>query len=91
MGADLEGSKEEGNRPPPYNTVRVEVYPYDHDQVQDFLVRIRREFPKWADRDRWSWTPIGAEDTMAIENVWIMDFHFRDIEDAIIFGLKYSR
>ena len=87
MGADLEGHKEEGNRPPPYHRVRVEFDPYNHDQVQDFLVRIRREFPKWSDKGRWKYSV--PED--ARPNVWPLDFLFRDIEDAIIFGLKYSR
>jgi hypothetical protein len=87
MGADLEGHKEEGNRPPPYHTVRVTFDPYNHDQVQDFLVRTRREFPKWSDKSRWKYSV--PED--ARPNVWPLDFLFRDIEDAIIFGLKYSR
>jgi hypothetical protein len=90
MGADLEGHKEEGNRPPPVarpHCVRVRFDPYNHDQVQDLLVRTRREFPKWSDKRRWSYlVPTEHE-----PNVWILDFNFRDIEDAIIFGLKYSR
>ena len=87
MGADLQGHKEEGNRPPPYHRVRVTFDPYNHDQVQDFLVRTRREFPKWSDKMRWKYSV--PED--ARPNVWPLDFLFRDIEDAIIFGLKYSR
>ena len=90
MGADLEGHKEEGNQPPPVarpHCVRVRFDPYNHDQVQEFLVKIRREFPKWSDKGRWKYSV--PED--ARPNVWPLDFLFRDIEDAIIFGLKYSR
>lgn len=89
MGADLEGHKEEGNQPPPVarpHRVRVRFDPHLH-LMQDFLVKIRREFPKWEDKKRWSY--LVPEDTEP--NVWLLDFHFRDIEDAIIFGLKYSR
>ena len=87
MGADLEGHKEEGNRPPPYHRVRVEFDPYDHDQVQDFWSKIREEFPTKNDIYRCSYSCPSSHKS----NVWILDFRFRDIEDAIIFGLKYSR
>ena len=92
MGADLEGSKEEGNRPPPCkHIVQITFDPYDYSTVQNFLQKVTNEFPKRPDRNRWTWKPAESKDHMAIKNVWIMDFHFRDIEDAIIFGLKYSR
>lgn len=91
MGADIEAVlREEGCQPPPVarpHCVRVRFDPYNHDQVQDFLVKIRREFPKWEDKKRWSYLVPDENEP----NVWILDFHFRDIEDAVIFGLKYSR
>ena len=91
MGADIEaGLREEGCQPPPVlgpHRVRVEFDPYDHDQVQDFLVRTRREFPKWRDKGRWKYSVV----TDGQANCWTLDFLFRDIEDAIVFGLKYSR
>jgi hypothetical protein len=88
MGADLQGHKEEGNQPPsqPHH-VRVTFDPYDHDQVQDFWSKIREEFPTKYDIYRCSYSC----PTSPKSNVWILDFRFRDIEDAIIFGLKYSR
>ena len=88
MGADLQGHKEEGNQPPPQpHHVRVTFDPYDHDVVQDFWSKIREEFPNKNDVYRWSYfSPSSPK-----PNVWLLDFHFRDIEDAIIFGLKYSR
>jgi hypothetical protein len=87
MGADIEvGHREEGCQPPTHR-VRVTFDPYNHDQVQDFLVNIRREFPKWWDKKRWIYSVV----TDGLSNCWTLDFHFRDIEDAIVFGLKYSR
>lgn len=87
MGVDLEAHKQEGNQPPPGHVVRVEFDPYDHDQVQDLFKRTRQEFPKSQDKHRWRY--LVPEDTRP--NFWPLDFVFRDIEDAIIFGLKYSR
>ena len=88
MGADLQGHKEEGNQPPPQpHYVRVTFDPYDHDQVQDFWSKIRKEFSTKDDVYRWSYSCPSSHKS----NVWILDFRFRDIEDAIIFGLKYSR
>jgi hypothetical protein len=88
MGADIVvGHSKEGCQPPPYHRVRVEFNPYDHDQVQDLLVKIRREFPKGEDKNRWKYSV--PQDTKP--NVWPLDFLFRDIEDAMIFGLKYSK
>ena len=88
MGADLQGHKEEGNQPPPQpHYVRVTFDPYDHDVVQNFWSKIRKEFSTKNDIYRWSYFCPNSHKP----NVWLLDFHFRDIEDAIIFGLKYSR
>ena len=90
MGADLAGQEEEGGQPPPGlrpHCVRVTFDPYNHAQVQDFLVKIRREFPAKQDKKRYIYSVV----TDGQANCWTLDFHFRDIEDAIIFGLKYSR
>jgi len=90
MGADIEvGHREEGCQPPPDqpHRVRIEFDPYDHSVVQDFWRKFWKEFPNKNDQYRWNWyTPSDNR-----PNVWILDFRFRDIEDAIMFSLKYSR
>ena len=91
MGADIDvGHREEGCRPPPVlqpHRVRVTFDPYDHDEVQDFWKKIWKEFSKTKDPGRWNYFSPSTNKP----NVWLLDFRFRDIEDAMIFGLKYSR
>jgi len=91
MGADIEAVlREEGCQPPPAvkpHHVRVTFNPYSYSQVRTLMVGIKREFPKQSDKGRWSFV-VSDEGEL---NVWILDFYFRDIKDAIIFGLKYSR
>jgi hypothetical protein len=70
-----------------YPTVRITFDPYNHDQVQEFLVRVTQDFGR--DRGRWYYR---SPDVGTVENnVWILEFYFRDPNDAMIFGLKYSR
>jgi hypothetical protein len=91
MGADVEAVlREEGCQPPPVlrpHTVRVRFDPYSHNEAQHTVRNARRDFPKWTDKDRWNYTVPDIDEP----NVWVLDFHFRDIEDAIIFGLKYVK
>ena len=91
MGADIEvGLGEEGCQPPSVvrpHCVRVRFDPYTHKGAQNLIRTIRKEFPKWIDKKRWSYSVPDTDE----QNVWILDFYFRDIEDAIVFGLKYSR
>jgi hypothetical protein len=71
----------------PFPKVRITFDPYDHDAVQEFLVRIYQEFGR--DKSRWYYR---SPDIGTIENnVWVLEFFFRDPNDAVIFGLKYSR
>lgn len=90
MGADLKVvDKDEGSRPPPY-TVRVTFDPYNRDTVQALLRKVREEFGRNASivpGGRWYYSV--PDDNRP--NVWPLDFHFFDINDAIIFGLKYSK
>ena len=89
MGADLQGHREEGSQPPPY-TVRVTFDPYNRDSVQDLLRNVRDEFGRNSSvkpGGRWYYTVTDE----GPPNVWLLDFHFVDINDAMIFGLKYSR
>ena len=89
MRADLQGHREERGQPPPY-TVRVTFDPYNRNSVQDRLKNVRDEFGRNSSvrpGGRWYYTVPGYDRI----NVWSMDFHFVDINDAMIFGLKYSR
>jgi hypothetical protein len=70
-----------------FPSVRITFDPYDHDTVQEFLVQIYRDFGR--DKSRWYYR---SPDIGTIENnVWVLEFFFRDSNDAVIFGLKYSR
>ena len=72
---------------PTYPTVRITFDPYNHDQVQEFLIRVTREFGR--DRGRWYYR---SPDIGTIENnVWVLDFYFREANDALMFSLKYLR
>lgn len=73
---------------PPYQPpVRVVFAPYNHDQVQQTLRAVVRDFGRPGERWRYRSPDIGQ----AEDNVWQLDFYFRDPHDAIIFGLKYQR
>ena len=67
--------------------VRVVFAPYDHSEVQTTLRAVVRDFGLPGERWRYR-TPNLKESE---NNVWQLDFHFRDPHDAIIFGLKYQR
>ena len=71
----------------PFPSVRITFNPYDHEQVQEFLVRVTRDLGR--DRSRWYYR---SPDIGTVENnVWVLDFYFRDHNDAMMFALKYQQ
>jgi hypothetical protein len=71
---------------PTFPSVRITFDPYNHDQVQDFLAQVTREFGR--DRSRWYYR---SPDIGTVkDNVWVLEFFFRDHGDALIFALKYQ-
>jgi uncharacterized protein YchJ len=72
---------------PDYATVRVKFNPYSHQEVQKFLRQVHTSFGK--DKNRWYYVspPVDSVE----ENVWVLDFTFKDPHDAIMFSLKYAR
>ena len=74
--------------PFPY-VVRYESVPYSYGEVQDVLKRAAREFGLPGERRRWYFETVQAP--IDGQNHWIMDFRFRLVEDAIMFGLRYQR
>jgi hypothetical protein len=72
---------------PDYSTVRIKFNPYSYQEVQQFLRQIYASFGK--DKNRWYYVspPVDSVE----ENVWVLDFTFKDPHDAIMFSLKYAR
>jgi hypothetical protein len=71
----------------PFPSVRITFDPYNHDQVQEFLIQVYKDFGR--DKGRWYYR---SPDIGTIENnVWVLEFFFRDPHDATMFGLKYSK
>jgi hypothetical protein len=67
--------------------IRVVFAPYNHSEVQTTLRAVVKDFGRPGDR----WRYRSPDLTDIEDNVWQLDFYFRDSHDAIIFGLKYQR
>jgi hypothetical protein len=67
--------------------VRVVFMPYNHDEVQDTLRAVIRDFGRPG--ARWRYRSADLDETE--HNAWQLDFYFANPHDAIIFGLKYQR
>lgn len=69
-----------------FESVRVVVDPYDHDEIQSLLRKIVDDFGH--DRSRWYF----RFDTNEFDqNRGNLLFFFRDTHDAVMFGLKYTQ
>lgn len=73
---------------PPYQPpIRVVFAPYNHDEVQQVLRAVVKDFGRPGERWRYLSPDLGESEA----NVWQLDFYFHDPHDAIMFGLKYQR
>ncbi len=76
----------------PTTQVRIEFRPYSHREAQQLLQRVYREFGMpGLDKNSRRWDFETAQTGDDENNIWIVDFRFRDADDAIMFSLKYQR
>ena len=73
----------------PTTPVRIAFRPYSHEEVQEVLKRVVQDFGTFGIDRRWWFETAQTPDSET--NVWIVDFHFRDVSDALMFSLKYQR
>ena len=69
-----------------YESVRVVIDPYSHDDIQSLLRKIVNDFGR--DRSRWYFR---FDTNEFAQNQGNLLFFFRDPHDAVLFGLKYSQ
>jgi len=69
--------------------VRYKFRPYDYGEVRNLLAAVRADFGNPGGDRRWQFVTTQTPSTEA--NAWILDFHFRNPHDAIIFALKYQK
>jgi hypothetical protein len=73
--------------------VRVGFDPYDYAQVRNLIDAVLEDFPhalfhsQSSHVERWKYD----FSSNAERNATVMTFRFRNIEDAVMFGLKYSK
>jgi hypothetical protein len=73
--------------------VRVRFDPYNYAQVRNLIDAVQEDFPKKSfynqsphvKRWKYDFSSDGNPD------VTVITFRFRNIEDAVMFGLKYSK
>ena len=73
----------------PISSFRISFRPYNHEEVQELLKKAVKDFGPFGSNRRWWFESAQTPDSEI--NVWIVDFYFREANDAMIFGLKYQR
>ena len=71
-------------------SIRLAFHPYDPDRVRGLLTDVRRDFgPPGRETRRW-WFQVPTQVDSVDPTGWVIDFFFRDKNDALMFGLKYQ-
>jgi hypothetical protein len=72
---------------PALPSVQVHLKPYSNQVAKELIANVTREFGHPG--VRWNWTVNTT--TSQFYNDWVLDFWFKDPNDALVFGLKYQQ